>query len=57
MSLYTFIHNLLNLLVQIANKIGLQEMKKNQNVRNRKWLIKSVDIYAISYTLILKIRD
>jgi hypothetical protein len=26
MSLYTFIHNLLNVLVQIANKMGLQKI-------------------------------
>jgi hypothetical protein len=28
MSLYTFLHNLLNVLAQIANKMGLQEKNK-----------------------------
>jgi hypothetical protein len=28
MPLYTFLHNLLNVLVQIANKMGLQKKKR-----------------------------
>jgi hypothetical protein len=28
MPLYTFLHNLLNVLVQIANKMGMQKKKK-----------------------------
>jgi hypothetical protein len=29
MPMYTFLHNLLNVLVQIANKMGLQKEKKH----------------------------
>jgi hypothetical protein len=32
MPLHTFIHNLLNVLVQIANKMGLQKKKEVQGV-------------------------
>jgi hypothetical protein len=33
MPLYTFLHSLLNALVQIANKMGLENMKTKKNIK------------------------
>jgi hypothetical protein len=45
MPLYTFIHNLLNVLVQIANKIGLQKKNKINNGKGMKIFL--LDLRAV----------
>jgi hypothetical protein len=41
MSVYTFLHSLVNVLIQIANKIGLQKM-----IEDCKWPLKFRKSYA-----------